>query len=247
MDLDDDAHRWFVEECARAGIRPLTTVFTRGRVPFLASLPWNAVKVASYDCASYPLLEDLKGQFAHLFVSTGATEDDEIESAARLLAEVSFTFLHCVTIYPTPLDKLHLARLEWLRRWAPSVGFSDHTLVARDGLKAAVAALYLGADVIERHYTVLPRERVRDGPVSVDPAELRALVEFARRPRGELHDYVRREIPELEAMLGTVHRNLSEDELLNRDYYRGRFASRIGDEVIYNWQDYTFQRTEPGS
>jgi sialic acid synthase SpsE len=237
IDLSDEAHLLFAEECQRAGIKPLTTVFTRSRIPFLASLGWQAIKVASYDCASLPLLRELKKNFNHLFISTGATYDEEIEAAASTLADVGFSFLHAVTIYPTPLNNLNLARLNYLRRFTPSVGFSDHTLVARDGIKAAVVALSLGAEVIERHFTILPADATKDGPVSIRPQELQELVRFSKMELSELREYVRREIPESVQMMGVEHRTLSAEELLNRDYYRGRFASRVNDEFIFNWEE----------
>ena len=238
MDLSEEAHRQFAEECQRAGIKPLTTIFTRSRIPYVASLGWEAVKVASYDCASYPLLRELKERFTHLFVSTGATYDEEIETAANLLSGHNFSLLHCVTIYPTPLDELHLARMNYLRRFTPSVGFSDHTLVGRDGIKASIAAMSLGADVIERHFTILDSQATRDGPVSINPAQLKQLVEFSKWSVEELRQYAQREIPEYNDMPGMEHRSLSGIELLNRDYYRGRFASRVGDEIVYNWEEH---------
>ena len=237
LDLDDDAHHWFIEECHKAGVKPLTTVFTRARVPFLASLPWREIKVASYDCASYPLLRELMAYFDHLFISTGATHDWEIEETASLLVAQSFTFLHAVTIYPTPLDSVNLARLNYLRRFTPWVGFSDHSLVARDGLKASTVALLLGAQVIERHYTILPPEDTKDGPVSINTVQLKELVNLTHMPRQQLRAHVEETIPEFPAMLGQEKRELTQAELLNRDYYRGRFASRIGRQVIYNWEE----------
>jgi N,N'-diacetyllegionaminate synthase len=237
LDLTDEGHWLFVEECQRAGIQPLTTVFSRARIPFVASLGLGAVKVASYDCASEPMLRELKFHFQHLFISTGATFDEEIATTARLLAGHSFSFLHCVTIYPTPLHELHLARLDYLRQFTSSVGLSDHTLVARDGLKAAVAALALGAQIIERHFTLLPPEATKDGPVSIGRDELKQLVEFSCLDSAELRAYAEREIPEFNQTIGVARRELSPVELLNRDYYRGRFASRVGDEIVYNWED----------
>jgi len=251
MDLTDEMHHIFGEECRKAGIRPLTTIFSRSRIPFVASLGWEAVKVASYDCASLPMLRELRERFQHLFISTGATYDQEIEAAARLLNGHSFSLLHAVTIYPTPLNELHLRRMEYLRQFTPSVGLSDHTLVARDGLKASLAALSLGAQVIERHFTLLDPQATKDGPVSIRPAELKELVQFSRLSLAERQAIVQREIPELSEMLGEIHRPLSHIEELNRDYYRGRFASRLNQppgadlpankdfpgEIVYNWEE----------
>lgn len=237
MDLDDDAHHWFIEECQRAGIKPLTTVFTRSRIPFVASLPWKEVKVASYDCASLPLLRDLKEHFEHLFISTGSTYDHEIEEVARLLAGHSFSFFHCVTIYPTPLNEMHLARLKYLKRLAPSVGFSDHSLVTRDGIKASVVAMMMGIEYVERHYSILPPDQTKDGPVSITPKHLKELVNLSELSQSDLKMFVEENIPEHSMMMGQEMRDLSRDELLNRDYYRGRFASHIGDQAICNWEE----------
>ncbi len=240
MDLDDDAHHWFIEECSSAGILPLTTAFSRSRVPFLASLNWHAIKVASYDCGSLPLLRELKTRFGRLYISTGASFDEEISAAAALLSGHDFTFLHCVTIYPTPLEEMHLARMDWLRRFNGSAGFSDHSLVARDGLKASIVALMYGADVVERHYTVLRPDETRDGPVSINPEQLRELVSFARMPQEEVRAYVESHIPEHRVMVGRRQRPLSDAEMLNRDYYRGRFASHVNGELVYNWEEKPF-------
>lgn len=237
MDLDDQAHLWFIEECGRAGVIPITTAFSRSRVPFIAGLPWRSIKVASYDCASHPLIRDLKNHFDHLFISTGATFDEEIRKTAEILKGHSFSFLHCITIYPTPLHELHLARMEWLKQFTPSVGFSDHTLVARDGLKASMAALACGAEVIERHFTILSADQTKDGPVSVNPTQLKELKAFAELPLEDRRRVAEAEIPELSSMRGLAVRPLSPEELLNRDYYRGRFASKKDGKDIFNWEE----------
>lgn len=238
LEIGRDDYEWFIAECGKANIRPLTTIFTRGSVAAMAGLGWREVKVASYDCASYPLLRDLKAHFKHLFVSTGATYDAEIEKAAEALKGASFSFLHCVTIYPTPLEQLHLARMEYLRRFTPSVGFSDHTLAERDGIKAAAAALHLGADVVERHFTILPADKTKDGPVSVNPEQLRTLCRLAHGTAEERAAYVAEEIGDCGRMVGAARRRLSDAELLNRDYYRGRFGTHRRDgTVVNNWED----------
>lgn len=240
MDLDDNAHQWFIDECHKAGIKPMTTIFTFSRIKTLGTMDWDEVKVASYDCASLPFLLELGKYFRHLFISTGSTTDEEIRKTALALQGHSFSLLHCVTIYPTPLSEIHLKRIDWLRQFTGSVGFSDHTLVERDGLKASKAALYYGADIIERHFTILPAKDTKDGPVSVNPAQLKELVDFARWSKQDQKKYVREHIPEYEQMLGSAQRELSHTEKLNRDYFRGRFAMRAGGEMIYNWDNDSF-------
>lgn len=236
LDLDLNAHAKFLDECDDAGIKPLTTIFSRSRIPLALDLDLTEVKVASYDCASYPFLRELKERFRHLYVSTGATFDEEVEGAARILTGSSFSMMHCVTIYPTPLNSLNLARMNFLRRFTNEVGFSDHTLVERDGLKADIVALWMGAKLIERHFTILERSRTKDGPVSVDRIQLKELVNLSRMSREELEEEVRR-IPNHQAMIGVEQPGLSDAEMLNRDYYRGRFASKVDGKTVFNWEE----------
>jgi len=237
MDLDRKAHKIFLDECQVAGIKPLTTIFARSRIPLVYELGFKEVKVASFDCASFSMIRELKERFHHLYISTGATFGNEIETTAKILGGRGFSFLHCVTIYPTTLNQLNLARMEYLRKFTNDAGFSDHTLVERDGLKASVFAIYLGAQVIERHFTILDKTQTKDGPVSINPEQLKELVQFSRMSKSELEGYISRNVSEFGQMVGSAERTLTHEELLNRDYYRGRFASKVNGQVIYNWED----------
>ena len=239
LELTFEQQEQFIADCRRFGLEPLTTCFTRGHVDRLASMGWREIKVASYDCGSLPLLRELASKFDHLIVSTGATYDEEIEATVALLNlnGVRFTLMHCVTIYPTPLHEMYLHRIRYLAKLSPSFGLSNHAHAARDGIKSDLAAIHLGASTVERHFTVLDPDKTRDGPVSIRPAQLREIVEFARLDRREQACYLNEHVPEFEIMLGQERRALSEQELLNRDYYRGRFATKRGERVIYNWED----------
>jgi N,N'-diacetyllegionaminate synthase len=232
----------FVQICNENGLIPMTTCFVREHVNHLAELGFYSIKVASYDCASFPLLRQLSKQFDEIIVSTGATYDDEIIHAAEILKETNFSMLHCVTLYPTPLEQMHMARMEWLRKISPSVGYSDHSLVSDTGLLASKAALALGADIIERHFTLLPVSETRDGPVSINKAQLQELSIFAKLSLDDRLSKMDKDYPNWRIVIGQKHRELSDSELLNRDYYRGRFASRrketkMGDRMIFNWED----------
>ena len=242
LDLSEDDYRFFVEECNRVGVTPMLAVFSRNRIPLAASLPYTGekfVKVASYDCGSFPLIAELAEKFDHLVISTGATFDDEIKKTAEYLSQKGkkFSFLHCVTSYPNTLEMCHLSRMEWLRKFASEVGWSDHTLVHRDGIKAAKTAIMLGADYVERHFTTLPPEATKDGPVSITPNLLRELAAFNALSKEEQRACVEKEIPDWRIMLGHPERDMTHTEMLNRDYYRGRFASRIKNRWVENWDD----------
>ncbi len=237
LELDSKAHSLFIKECHRHKIEPLTTVFTRARIPFVKQFDWNEIKVASYDCGSFPMIRDLMENFQHLYISTGATLNEEIEKTAEILKGHSFSFLHCVTIYPTSLTCLNLERMNYLKRFTNEVGFSDHSLVRKDGIKASVAAMMNGAKIIERHFTILSENETKDGPVSINPEQLKELVEISKMDDGELKRYVKKEIPSYESMLGVEHPSFTNEELANRDYYRGRFASTKNGEYIYNYEE----------
>jgi sialic acid synthase SpsE len=229
----------FANKCRRVGIEPLTTCFARRHVQAIREAGFKDIKVASYDCGSLPLIRELIDTFDQLIVSTGATYDKEIASAASLLKESSkpFALLHCVTIYPTPLSDMHLARMKFLHQFCDEVGLSEHSLFQRDGVKACLAAIYMGATWIERHFTVLAPDQSRDGPVSINRKGLEEIVSFAKLTKSDQKAYLDSSVPEMEQMMGMTERPLSDAELLNRAYYRGRFASVFKDRTVYNWED----------
>ena len=235
LDLDEDDERFFVERCAAAGVQPMITLFTRFVADHYRELGFTWAKIASYDCRSVPLLREAAAAFDDVVVSTGASFDDEVDRAVGVFVEGQLSLLHAVTIYPTGLEDLHLARMRWLRHRCSSVGFSDHTAPAVTGLRASKLALALGADVVERHFTVLPPDATRDGPVSVDPAGLAELRRFADLRPEERMVAIEEEWSDWQVGLGEQQRRLTEAELANRDYYSGRFAARVDGRIVDNW------------
>ena len=139
-----------------------------------------------------------------------------------LLFDVEVVFLHCVTIYPTPMEELHLDRLSFLRRFSKYVGYSDHSKPKETQLWASKIALALGANCIERHFTILADDQTKDGPVSISPSELKELSKFAKMSRYDMMQEIKNEYPNWEISRGNAHREMSNTEMLNRDYYRGR-------------------------
>ena len=188
LDLKIEDHLFFIEKCIQHGVMPMTTIFARHRITEIGILPWpgKMIKVASYDCASHPFLRELAVYFDHFIISTGASYDHEIQKTAQLMRELKkeFAFLHCVTSYPNTLEMANLSRMEWLKQFA-SAGWSDHTKIEQDGIKAAKVAILLGADYIERHFTILSAADTKDGPVSITPPLLRTLSDFRLKSREE--------------------------------------------------------------
>jgi N,N'-diacetyllegionaminate synthase len=240
LDLSLEDERWFVEECWRAGVAPMTTVFSRTGAREIKDLGYEAIKVASYDCASFPLLRELKNYWKNIYVSTGSTYNNEIETASKILQDVNATFLHCVTIYPTPMEELNLKRISFLRKFCQEVGYSDHSKPKETQLWASKISLALGASCIERHFTILDDYQTKDGPVSINPQELNELNKFAKLSRYDMMQQIKKRYPNWEIALGQGDRKMTHTEILNRDYYRGRFASLVDGIHIYNWEDINF-------
>jgi len=238
LSLEDEA--WFVDECLSAGVSPMTTAFTLTGAREVKDMGYEAIKIASYDCASYPLLREVKKYWNTIYVSTGATYDSEIEKAVEVLNGTDFTLLHCLTIYPTPMELLNLKRMNYLRRFTGQVGYSDHSLVETTDLWASKIAIALGATCIERHFTVLEKDQSKDGPVSIKPYQLKELNEFAKLTRFEQMEIINKEYPQWQITLGVPARKLSHAEELNRDYFRGRFANKVNGNIMYNWEEYEF-------
>jgi sialic acid synthase SpsE len=205
-ELSDQAHFELMDECRKHGISFLTTCFDIGRIDFLKKLGVREIKVASPDAGSYRMIEALKDNFDHLIVSTGMSYESEVRKTADLLKGRSFTLLHCVSLYPTPPEKVNMARMDWLRQFTPSVGFSDHTF----GTDAAKLAIARGAAYVEKHFTLDRKMPGRDQPLSAEPAELKEICAFARTA---------------EAMMGPGRNDLFDEEVPARNRYVGRWGN----------------------
>ena len=244
IELTEKTCSKFVEYVKSIKLTPMTTCFARGDIKEIEDQGFEEVKVASYDCASFQLIKELAEKFEHIYVSTGATFDDEIEYANTILKESAkkYTLLHCVTQYPTPLSSMNLLRLEYLKGLCENVGFSDHSLVSRDGVVAAKAAIYMGAEAVERHFTTLGADESKDGPVSINGNELKSISDFTKLNKENQLRELQNKYPNWRILIGTKVRRLSPEELLNRAYYRGRFATRRykdsqdANEMIFNWE-----------
>ncbi len=242
LELRTDQIEKFILLSKKYDLVPMTTCFSRDNIKEIKDLGFQTLKVASYDCASFQMLRELKDNFKEIIISTGATYDEEIIKASKILSNFNFSFLHCITIYPTPLEDLNLSRIKWLKNFTKEVGFSDHTLVKKDGILASKLALAFGAEIIERHYTILEEDKTKDGPVSINQEQLKQLVNFSNLDKNEQFDEINSLNLDLNKIMGSETRNLTHLEILNRDYYRGRFASRRlnnnqPENMIYNWEE----------
>lgn len=205
-ELDEKKHQFLKEACEKARVEFLTTVFDLSRVDFLARLTPARIKIASPDCSSLRLLKAVKNKFNEVIVSTGMTYDSEVVKTAKLLKGTDFVFMHCVSIYPAPLEQANLSRMEWLKAFTPRVGFSDHSL----GIELAKIAVVLGACYVEKHFTI---DRSLPGPdqkVSTLPEDFAELARYR---------------DEFEKARGVPHRPLTETEEKLREIYIGKWGN----------------------
>ena len=170
------------------GLTAFSTPFDDAAVDLLASLDVPAFKIASADLTCHPLLERAARAGKPMILSTGTATLAEVEEAlevCRRAGNEEVALLHCTLTYPCPPEGINLRMMEHLMRAFPEVpvGLSDHSL----GISVPQAAVALGACMIEKHYTVdktLPGSP--DHHLSVDPPELRAMVEGIRTVEGAL-------------------------------------------------------------
>lgn len=189
-----------VSRCADRGIDFLATPFDTEAVRLLVDSGSKALKIASSELWHAPLIECASASGLPLIMSTGMSELPDIERAvatARAAGATGLALLQCTVSYPTPPDQVNLRVMETLAgRFDAVVGFSDHTT----GIWAPLAAVALGAQVIEKHFTL---DRSRSGPdhrFALEPNELAAMV---------------RGIRDVEASLGiaTKTRSSAEEEI----------------------------------
>ena len=158
------------------GMLYLSTPFSRAAADRLNRMGVKAFKIGSGECNNYPLIRHINGFGKPVILSTGMNTWESIKKATDLLT-VPYALLHCVSMYPTPYEKVHLKAMTELReRYSGKpIGLSDHSI----GIFTSLAAVALGATIIEKHFTL---DRAWPGPdncISITPPELSALIKGA--------------------------------------------------------------------
>lgn len=208
VQMPNDMHRELKALAAEHGARFMSSPFSLERARFLVEdLGCAMIKVASSELTNEPLLRYLAGRVRTVFLSTGMSNLEEVATAVEALSPVEELYvMHCTTEYPCPVDDANLACITTLRQAFPGrrVGYSDHTV----GTLASLAAVALGAEVIEKHFTLDKSLPGTDHVLSVTPEELAGLVAGIR---------------EVERLRGTPEKAPTERELAVRDAVRQRF------------------------
>jgi N,N'-diacetyllegionaminate synthase len=181
LELPLKAYRALFAHARRRGVVPMTSVADPESLALAKAAGAPALKLSSEDLINLPLVELAARSKMPLILSTGMADAQEVRDALRLLRRAGCreaTFLHCVSAYPTPEREANLERIRGLAALtgAPT-GYSDHT----EGIEACVAAVALGACMLEKHFTLDPDLPGPDQALSSGPAEFAAMVAAVRK------------------------------------------------------------------
>lgn len=214
LELTEAMHHELIAHCASRSIGFFSTGFDIESINMLVSLGQKLFKIPSGEITNLPYLRHIGKLGKEVILSTGMSSMEEIESAINALEDsgtprAKITVLHCTTAYPAPMSDVNLYAIQSIRtKFGVNVGYSDHTL----GIEISHAAVALGATVIEKHFTL---DRALPGPdhkASLEPNELKSMIDGIRN---------------IEEALGDGKKRLMPSEVSNRDVARKSVVARL--------------------
>ena len=194
LELLQENHQMLIDYCATKNIQFLSTPFDEESVDFLESLGIDIFKIPSGEITNLPYLRKIGSKKKNVIISTGMSNMSEVNHALTILTEAgtpieNIIVLQCNTDYPTAFSDVNLLAMQTMRdTLGVKVGYSDHT----PGIEIPIAAVALGAEVIEKHFTL---DRNMEGPdhkASLEPAELSAMIKSIRNIEIALGDGIKR-------------------------------------------------------
>lgn len=211
--------------CDRRGITFLSTPFDGKSADFLHRLEVGAFKVGSGDLTNYPLLGQIQSYGKPILLSTGMSTLGEVEAVLDFLGDsCPLAIFHCTSAYPARYDDLHLRAIETLKSaFRKTVGYSDHSL----GFEVPIAAVAMGYKIIEKHFTLDKSMEGPDHRASLEPLEMKRMVQAIRNIEASLGKSIKRIAPS----------EIETRSLVRRGIYAGRdleAGGRIGlDDLLY--------------
>lgn len=178
LELSQEQHQQLIDYCKQKNIKFFSTAFDLESLEYLKQVGLDLVKIPSGEITNLPYLRKAAQLFSKVIVSTGMATIQEIKEAFDVflkegVSKTDIIILHCNTEYPTPFPDVNLrAMLHIQQQFGTEIGYSDHTL----GIEVPIAAVALGAKIIEKHFTL---DKTMEGPdhkASLKPSELKAMV-----------------------------------------------------------------------
>ena len=219
LELDVSTHKELLAYCQEKGIMFLSTPFDHDSIDLLSDLGLQIFKIPSGEITNLPYLKHIGSLGKRVILSTGMSDLKEVEDALSILidagtSKTNITVLHANTMYPTPMEDVNLnAMLTIQKEFDISVGYSDHTL----GIEVDIAAVAMGATVIEKHFTL---DKVMDGPdhkASLEPEELKAMVDAIRNIEKALGSSKKKPSPSESININIVRKSI----VANKDIQKG--------------------------
>jgi len=210
LELSYDMHHKLISKCKERGIRFSSTGFDTSSVDVLIELGVDFLKVPSGEITNLPYLRHVGTKGLPIILSTGMCTMQEVANALEILEKAGarkhdITVLHCNTEYPTPMEDVNLrAMLSMENELGVKVGYSDHTL----GIEVPIAAVVLGAIVIEKHFTL---DRAMEGPdhaASLEPDELKQMVYSIRNIEKAMGEVSKKPSKSEEVNIGVVRKSI---------------------------------------
>lgn len=197
LELNFEMHQHLIQVCKQNKIQFLSTAFDLPSIDLLIQLGIKLWKIPSGEITNYPYLKKIGSLNGEVILSTGMSNLGEIEAALSVLENAgtqreNITVLHCTTEYPAPMNEVNLRAMFAIQNaFGVKVGYSDHTV----GIEISLAAVALGANMIEKHFTLDRNLPGPDHKASLEPNELNALVSGIRNIELALGDGVKKPFP----------------------------------------------------
>jgi len=235
LELSQTQHIELINYCNGKGVKFFSTAFDLDSIDLLSSLNLGFWKIPSGEITNYPYLKRIALKQQPVILSTGMCVMIDIENALSVLlkfglSKEQITILHCNTEYPTPMEDVNLNAMKTIAdKFGVKVGYSDHTR----GIEVPIAAVALGSTIIEKHFTL---DRLMEGPdhtASLEPDELKAMVNAIRN---------------IEKALGSVDKIISTSEQKNIAVARKSIvaAIEISEGELFTEDNLTVKRPGTG-
>jgi len=173
-ELSKDDHRYLIKVCKENNTSFMTSVFNMTDLDFLSGLDLKCIKIPSHEVHNIELIKKSAELFENVLVSTGAAKWSEIEDIKKNVKSDNLIYMHCVSTYPCPSNKINLPRIRKLKKFSSEIGYSGHY----SGIGDAIAAIASGATYVEKHFTIDQSLPGRDNKFAILPDQMKSICNF---------------------------------------------------------------------